>query len=377
MIIPILVIALVTAIIFIILLWRHQRQNVEKVRFLFNAIDNGDYSFRFREDSRSDGRFNAALNRVKLVLEHARDEQIEREKYFELILESVDTGILVIDEERGIVLRCNNAALHLLNRDAITHISQVEEQLKKMSVRESHTVLQGKKVLILGFSDIKGELANQESDAWIKLIRVLTHEIMNSVTPVISLSETLRHHSSGEQREGLEVINRTSKELIRFVETYRKFSHVPTPTLKLFYVRPFLERMKSLTESAVVSDRNILITVNVVPRDLLVYSDEGLMNRVVSNLLKNAVEAIDTNGNIEMHAYSNSQEQVTIDVSNDGPIIPDDVAAQIFVPFFTTKKEGSGIGLSISRQIMRVCNGALDLLTDKKKGITTFRLTFY
>lgn len=377
MIVLLLTIALLAAIVVIILQWRKSKRNTDKVNFLFNAIDNGDYSFRFREDSRSDGKFNAALNHVKKILEHAREEQIEREKYFELILNSVDTGILVVDEQRGIVLRSNHAAQQLLGRDVVTHISQVEEKLKNMSVRESHTVLKGRNVTILGFSDIKGELANQETDAWIKLIRVLTHEIMNSVTPIISLSDTLLRHANGEEHEGLEVINRTSKELIQFVENYRKFSHVPTPQPKLFYVKPFLERMQSLAESGIKQQRkNITISIDVLPKDLLVFADESLISRVVSNLMKNAVEAIDKEGRITAHAYSNKQEQVTIDISDDGGKIPDDIAAQIFVPFFTTKTEGSGIGLSISRQIMRVSNGTLEL-TANDSGDTTFRMIFY
>lgn len=357
-------------------LWRRYHRNIRKVAFLFDALDSGDYTFRFTEgQTYSDERLlNASLNRVKLILQHARDEQKEREKYYELILNSVDTGILVVDEERGIVLQHNQSALRMLKREAISHVNQIKEALQGFSIRESHTVLKGRRVRIIGFSDIKGELANQEIDSWVKLIRVLTHEIMNSVTPIISLSDTLLRHAEGEQQEGLQVINQTGKELIAFVENYRKFTHVPVPKPELFYVKPFIERMQSLCRQSLPPTATI--TVEVEPADLLVYADEALVARVVTNLLKNARQAISPGGHIALHAYTNEQEQVIIDVSNDGAPIPDDVATHIFVPFFTTKKDGSGIGLSISRQIMRLSGGSINLVSTPQDLITTFRLTF-
>ena len=372
----ILSVAVVVLASFCLYLRQRYKGTVRKVAFMFNALDNGDYTFHFPESGHTDDDklLNASLNRVKDILRHARDEQIEREKYFELILDSVDTGILVVDDSRGVVLRSNRAALRLLQRDVITHLDQVKESMKNLSSRETYTELRGRKVRIVALSDIKGELANQETDSWVKLIRVLTHEIMNTVTPIVSLSETLLERPEGERREGLNVINRTSKELIRFVENYRKFTHVPTPVPKLFYVKPFLERMSRLSEP--LFSRGCSIIIKVEPDDLLVYADEGLISRVVSNLLKNAAEAVDEGGHIWLNAYTGEGDTVIIDVVDDGDIIPDDVAAHIFIPFFTTKKEGSGIGLSISRQIMRVSNGFISLVTDKHSGLTTFRLIF-
>lgn len=365
-------IVVLLAIVF--LLWRRNRRMVSKVAFLFNAIDNGDYAFRYSEERKGDAIINQSLNRIKEILQHARDEQIEKEKYFELILDSVDTGVLVVDEERGLVLRCNQAAHKLLNREAITHFNQVSDALKKFSVRETHTILQQRRVRIIAFSDIGGELANQEIDSWVRLIRVLTHEIMNTLTPVISLSEALLPRTEGEQHEGLEVIHRTSKDLIRFVENYRQFTHVPIPQPSPFDVKPFLQRMASQAKPLLRKD--VTITISVEPDDLMVYADEGLIARVVSNLLKNAVEATREGQHIRLNAFSDTDESVVIDISDDGEPIPPDIATHIFIPFFTTKDEGSGIGLSISRQIMRVSNGSIALLPDRHNGQTTFRLRF-
>lgn len=356
--------------------WRRYRSTVGKVAFLFNAIDNGDYNFRFAEGDKVTGDrvLNRSLNRVKGILTHARDEQMEREKYFELILDSVDTGIIVVEESRGVVLRYNRAAQKLLKREVITHVDQIKENMKSFSLRETNTVLKGRRVRIVAFSDIKGELANQEIDSWVKLIRVLTHEIMNTVTPIVSLSDTLLRQSEGEQHEGLSVINRTGKELVRFVENYRRFTHVPTPQPTLFYVEPFLERMSRLV-GQILKD-GCTVAVDVQPKDLIVYADEGLISRVVSNLLKNAAEAVPAGGHIWLKAYTGENDTVVIDVVDDGPMIPGDVASHIFVPFFTTKKDGSGIGLSISRQIMRVSNGFILLVTDRQNKLTIFRLVF-
>lgn len=356
--------------------WRRYRSTVGKVAFLFNAIDNGDYNFRFAEGDKVTGDrvLNRSLNRVKGILTHARDEQMEREKYFELILDSVDTGIIVVEESRGVVLRYNRAAQKLLKREVITHVDQIKENMKSFSLRETNTVLKGRRVRIVAFSDIKGELANQEIDSWVKLIRVLTHEIMNTVTPIVSLSDTLLRQSEGEQREGLSVINRTGKDLVKFVENYRRFTHVPTPQPTLFYVEPFLERMSRLV-GQILKD-GCTVAVDVQPKDLIVYADEGLISRVVSNLLKNAAEAVPAGGHIWLKSYTGENDTVVIDVVDDGPMIPDDVASHIFVPFFTTKKDGSGIGLSISRQIMRVSNGFISLVTDKQNKLTIFRLVF-
>lgn len=365
---------IVTLLAMIILLWRRNRRTVGKVAFLFNAIDNGDYAFRYSEDRKGDAMVNRSLNRIKEILQHARNEQIEKEKYFELILDSVDTGVLVVDEERGLVLRSNKAARKLLNREAITHISQVSDTLKKFSVRETHTILQQRRVRIIAFSDIGGELANQEIDSWVRLIRVLTHEIMNTLTPVISLSEALLPQAEGEQHEGLEVIHQTSKDLIRFVENYRQFTHMPTPQPSSFDVKPFLQRMA--TQAKPLLHKDVTITISVEPDNLMVYADEGLIARVVNNLLKNAAEATTEGQHISLHAFSDTDESVVVDISDDGEPIPRDIATHIFIPFFTTKDEGSGIGLSISRQIMRVSNGSIALLSDRHDGQTTFRLRF-
>ena len=401
----VLLVILVVLIAVNIWLYRHYRRNIKKVTFLFDAIDNGDFSFNFPTEKRfkEDKILHQSLNRIKLFLQHTREEQMDREKYYEQILNAVDTGILVVDDHDNI-LQHNQAALRLLDTDVLTHMNQVKGKLKDehLAKHETQAMLKDKHVRIIALSDVSHELSNQEVDSWIKLIRVLTHEIMNTITPVTSLSETLltRVTEDKDLKQGLETIHKTGTELLAFVNNYRRFTHVPQPQPALFYVEPFLERMALLC--------NHEVEISVSPKDLLVYADESLLSHVVTNLLKNAVEAFNgqeklsaernkQDGNVQgrnkqecrsadlqsaaskkafihLQAYANAQESIIIDVSNNAGLIPEDVASHIFIPFFTTKPEGSGIGLSLSRQIMRVSGGSLSLHQDKAQGITTFRI---
>ncbi len=361
----------VIAVVVYVRLYRRYRRNVDKVKFLFDSIDNLDYSFNFPTDGKkgSDRLMNESLNRIKVILRRDRDEALEREKYYEQIINSVDTGIMVVNA-KGNILQHNKAATRLLGVDVLTHLDRVRDRMdsRNLSKRETPAVLKGKKVSVITLSDINKELSDNESDSWIKLIRVLTHEIMNTITPITSLSETLLRNAKGEQKDGLEVIHRTGKELMAFVENYRKFTHVPAPRPGLFYVKAFLERMASLSECHV--------EITVTPPDLMVYADEGLVSRVVTNVLRNAAQATGQAGRVWIDAYVGDGEAVVIDISNDGELIPDDVAQHIFIPFFTTKREGSGIGLSLSRQIMRLSGGTITLLQDKARHTVTFRLKF-
>ena len=385
----VLLVILVVLVAVNIWLYRHYRRNIKKVTFLFDAIDNGDFSFSFPTEKRfkEDNILHQSLNRIKLFLQHTREEQMDREKYYEQILNAVDTGILVVDGHDNI-LQHNQAALRLLDTDVLTHMNQVKGKLKDehLAKHETQAMLKDKHVRIIALSDVSHELSNQEVDSWIKLIRVLTHEIMNTITPVTSLSETLltRVTEDKDLKQGLETIHKTGTELLAFVNNYRRFTHVPQPQSALFYVEPFLERMALLC--------NHEVEISVFPKDLLVYADESLLSHVVTNLLKNAVEAFrekeredkqecrsadlqsaaSKKAFIRLQAYANAQESIIIDVSNNAGLIPEDVASHIFIPFFTTKPEGSGIGLSL--QIMRVSGGSLSLHQDKAQGITTFRI---
>lgn len=384
------------------------RRNAQKVAFMFDAIDNSDFAFQYatRGRSSSDKLVNRSLNRITQILFQAKADAVQKEKYYELIMNSVNTGIIVLDD-KGIIYQTNNEALRLLGMTVFTNVRQlgrIDRGLEEMiasiqpgnkhqvsflnergnvhlSIRVSEMTLQEKHVRILTINDINSELDDKEIDSWMRLTRVLTHEIMNSVTPITSLSDTLlsiHGNADSEILGGLEVISATGKSLIAFVESYRKFTHIPTPEPSLFYVRKFAERMVKLTRHH-INLPNVRIEVAVEPSDLIVYADENLISQVVLNLLKNAMQAIgseQTDGCICFKAYCNDDEAVLIEVSNNGPAIPPEEAEHIFVPFFTTKEGGSGIGLSISRQIMRLSGGSIALKSAPAAKQTSFVLTF-
>ena len=217
-----------------------------------------------------------------------------------------------------------------------------------------------------------------EQDSWTKLIRVLTHEIMNTVSPIASLSEALaesvddKGNSELDLKAGLETISDSSKNLIKFVQTYRQLSGVAKPIKKALYFQELMDKVIALNHESLISSG---ASCKYIPeeQDLMVYADESQISQILINLVKNALQA--GAKNIVISSRLGVEDEVIVDVSNDGEPIPVASQEQIFIPFYTTKKEGSGIGLSISRQIMRNHNGTIELLASDETT-TVFRLTF-
>lgn len=218
-----------------------------------------------------------------------------------------------------------------------------------------------------------------EQESWTKLIRVLTHEIMNTVSPIASLSEALSHSANvpEEDREmdvkaGLETIASSSKDLIRFVESYRELAGVAKPILKALMLDALVNKVIELTSEQCVTS-GVCCSYKPKTEDILIYADESQISRILINLIKNAIQA--GAKHIWITAEIDSNEQTHIHVANDGLPITPESQEQIFIPFFTTKPEGSGIGLSLSRQIMRAHNGTLELTRSDKES-TEFTMTF-
>ncbi|MCX8461905.1 ATP-binding protein [Bacteroides fragilis] len=380
------------------------RIHTKRVLFMIDALENNDNAIHFPEENTTPETrdINRALNRVGHILYNVKSETAQQEKYYELILDCINTGVLVLNDN-GAIYQKNNEALRLLGLNVLTHIRQLSkvdvtlmqkvefcrtgEKLQitfnnergtvNLSIRVSDITIRKEHLRILALSDINSELDEKEIDSWIRLTRVLTHEIMNSVTPITSLSDTLLSLSDAhdeEIRSGLQTISTTGKGLLAFVESYRRFTRIPTPEPSLFYVKAFIDRMVELARHQNTC-KNITFHTDISPADLIVYADENLISQVVINLLKNAIQAIgtQTDGKIEISARCNDSEEVLIEIKNNGPVIPPEIADHIFIPFFTTKEGGSGIGLSISRQIMRLSGGSITLLPGKE---TKFVLKF-
>ena len=379
--------------------------HTRKVAFLLDAIENNDPALHFYEQvaDKDSSQVNVMLNRIARMLQTIKLETMEREKYYELILDFVETGIVVLDD-KGVVFQHNRKALELLGVDVFTHVKQlgrVSEEVEKvfreimpgqrMKVeytnergkltpyfRASSITIQEKPYRIIAMDDISHELDEREIDSWIRLVRVLTHEMMNSLTPVTSLSEMLLSlpgaQKDEELRQGLETIHTTGQGLVNFVMSYRKLTRLPSPEPTLIDVRPFLERMVQLAKHQHPLSR-VRITLENVQEDLMTFADESMMTQVMTNLLKNAMHAIGKapNGEIRLRAYCDAQDVVRIEVANNGPKITPEIAEQMFVPFFTTKEDGSGIGLSLSKQMMRLQGGNVSLLPYRDEW-TTFAI---
>ena len=377
--------------------------------FLLNALENGDYSFHFSETKLSarEIEMNLMMNRIKEILTKARDEVIENENFLSLILESVSTGIIIIDN-RGIVQRVNHAAVNLLGIPHFSHVNQLHSinetypalfhqlkagdriQISLMNEREELPIsllvtevrLKRGMMRILTLNNIGSELESKEMESWIRLIRVMTHEIMNSIAPITSLSETMQFlYNSGvdsnELRqntlEAFETIHTTAAGLLSFVESYRKFTSVPKPKKQNFVVNALVDKVIKLHEAA-LAEKSVALEIHL-PESLTAYADENLITQVMINLLKNAIEAIkaDNNGKIIISGECNAEGKIDLEVADNGKPIPADVLPHIFIPFFTTKSSGSGIGLSVSRYIMRLHGGKLHHLLSSD-GMTVFQL---
>lgn len=200
---------------------------------------------------------------------------------------------------------------------------------------------------------------------------------MNTITPISSLSETLSHSSNPEElKEGLSVISSSSKGLISFVNTYRTLTKVPKPVKEIITFKNLINKVLTLSKEE-INSRKIKLEISLEPEDIMIYADENLITQVLINLVKNAISAMEetTDPLLKISASINPEsEDISIDISNNGPAISPECQDHIFIPFFTTKNSGSGIGLSISRQIMRLHNGSLKLKSSTDE-LTTFNIS--
>ena len=370
-----------------------------KVAYMLDALEDKELNFRFDERRLRGRKFNRTLNRLRNIFDKERHEIIEQEKYFGLMLDHVKTGIAVVEKD-GRVTYCNNTALNLLGIATFGHIRQLravsdslyesfqtiadgseerasyynESGKMTVSLTASEATIGKETVRIIAFNDISNEIAENEQQSWSKLIRVLTHEIMNTITPIASLSDTLLDFddTSGEIKNGLTTISESSKGLIKFVDSYRNLTRVAPPVRKAFYFRELAERVISLTREQAVMD-GAVCKYEERSEDIILYADEGQITQILINLVKNAIQA--DAKHIEISAEINPSEHIIINVTNDGSPISRESQDEIFVPFYTTKQEGTGIGLSLSRQIMRMHNGTLSLTRSDENG-TVFTLIF-
>ncbi len=392
-----------------------ERSNRDMVRFL-EAIEHADLS-----DSISTGlrgstfdELNTSFARVLGQFRLIRQEREENLRYLETVVQHVGIGLIAYRED-GVVELANTAArrlLHTTRLDRIDHLASVSADLvtslrnakpgqrqmvllkngsgpQQISMLTTQLRLSDRTITVASFQNITSELGAKELEAWQNLIRVLAHEIRNSLTPISSLASTIAESLEVEQKtaaesslgrqemhEALATIQRRSEGLLKFVDSYRRLTRIPAPSFAPVSVAALLGDTITLLQPHIAAG-NITLTHSVEPVDLPVYADAQLIGQVLTNLSLIAVEALAgrSGGEIHLRGMLDGYGRVKISVTDNGPGIVPEALDQVFVPFYTTKKSGSGIGLSLSRQIMRIHHGQLTVSSTPDRE-TTFTLLF-
>ncbi len=394
------------------------RSNRE-ILFFFKALENDDTSIRFPSSRRSQfiDELHLHLNRVNENFQELKLDNEKREQYFGRILEQLSSGLLVISKT-GHINQINEEGLRLLNLSQLTHIKALSPLYpglhKKMldmksldraeiTMMDGETGLKrvlglqlveirlgGEDVRIATLQDLSAGMERKEIDDWIRLIRVMSHEIMNSLAPITSISTTLKevwaeHISKPEGSipteatiqqtiKGLDAIAEQSDGLTSFFESYRVLSRIPDPVKKEFPVCGFFDKLETLVSHYSERSRP-RISFECMNPDLLIEADEQMLTQVLLNLIKNAVQAVEGIEIAEIFVSALPEKnRIVLQVTDNGEGIPPEISDEIFMPFFTTRKKGTGVGLSYSRQVMAMNGGRIEF--DSRPGRTQFRLIF-
>ncbi len=398
-------------------LYNFTSQTNRKLTRFLESVKYSDFISGFTADNKLGASFrdlNAEFNEVLEAFRKARSEKEEHWQYLNTVVQQVRTGILSFDPDGNVQLINANARrfmgvttiknineLKEKNPDLLRAINEVgpgkstlfkSNQEFLLTIQATELRIRGNTMKLLTLQNIQSELQQQEIEAWQNLTRVLRHEIMNSITPISSLTSTLReildhdmtrkeeHYELKEEgaddlREGLSTIENRSKGLIKFIDAYREYTSLPQPKIKTVMIRPFIERVSQLMRTE-IKKTTIELTCTCESEYLTVQADEEMIEQVLINLVKNSLEALhDTpQGKITVHGYYTGTH-IAIEVTDNGPGIIREAMNRVFVPFFTTKKSGSGIGLSLSRQIMQMHNGNLTVTSEP--GVkTVFTMKF-
>ncbi len=387
--------------------------NRKLIRFL-ESVRWSDFSIGFAADNKLGYSFRVLNQQFNEVLDAFRQARAEREanlQYLNAVVHHVSVGLLAFDTEGNVELS-NNAALKLLGIYRLRTLGELQKthpQLmeliqklrsqnnglyqtpneQQLSVYATVIRLRGKTIKLVSLQNIQSELQQKELEAWQNLTRVLRHEIMNSITPITSLIATMQDivtydlevndsnsEAVGDIKEALRTIENRSVGLLNFVNAYRNFTNIPKPDMESMPVKQLINSIFQLMQ-ADAKNAGIQFSFDVNPPDITVLADNEQIEMVLINLVKNAMEALGgkENAAISIKGYRDENQQVTIDVTDNGPGIIPEALEKIFIPFYTTKKTGSGIGLSLSRQIMQMHGGILKAASVVNEG-TTFTLKF-
>lgn len=413
---------LLFAVVQIMLLIRHVDKTNQLLNSFLQSIRYSDFTRTFQVESTDSSlnKLKTTLNEVIRDFQSVRAEKEESYHYLQTIIQHI--GIALIAYQRdGSVELINNATKRLFQVRNLPNIQVLsgyshelvqklltikhgenalvkvrdKDDLLQLSIYGTEFKIHNRNIMLVSIKNIQHELDDKEMESWQKLIRVLTHEIMNSITPISSLSSTVNGlindiiERAGANEQNVEIteelqeissalstIQKRTEGLIQFVNTYRNLTRIPTPNFTIFQVSRLLNNIYEL-HRAKLEALNIECTLIVEPPTLELSADEMLIEQVLINLIKNSMHALEhrTNARIQLRAFLNRRGKITIQVVDNGPGILPEVLDKIFIPFFSTKPLGSGIGLSLSRQIMRLHGGSLNAFSEPEKE-TIITLTF-
>ena len=362
--------------------------NTKLLTFL-TAIEDNDNMVYFPENTgdQVQRQLSRSFNRIISLLNKSKTEYLSQEHFYRELIEEIPDGLIACGPTGNIIL-ANTAALRLLGSELLSHQSQAERLLEKakgqLSVSRRQIRICGDRICILSVKDIKEDLDNKESESWNSLSNILTHEIMNTIAPIVSLSQTLSSYPDSSEKtcRGLNIIKEQSEKLLEFTDSFRHLSHLPPPSIESFPLTAFLHNLRTLIDADLKSS-NIAMRLALHTDDIYVQGDEGQLSQVFLNILKNSIQALsDTrDGKIEIRMATETDSydiqgghRIQIYITDNGPGIAGDLQDKIFIPFFTTKKDGTGIGLSLCRQIIHNHNGNMTLY-ESHPGKTVFRIT--
>jgi nitrogen fixation/metabolism regulation signal transduction histidine kinase len=395
------------------------RSNNELAKFIL-AVKYRDFSQQFNENHTNPSLkdLHHAFNQINKTFRDLSSEKEGQFQYLQTILELIDTGIISFNQQGEVAwvnesfkhtmelpylrnihaLRKRNEGLYqaiMALKPGANQVLKVTVGKKTMQLLLSATAfkLHGDNLTLVAFKNVSTALDETETEAWQKLLRVMTHEIMNSVAPIASLADTLRKHVRLEKEaiteppmphsgllddveEGIGIIQSRSEGLLKFAQIYRNFSKITNPILTTMYVQELFNSIGRLLK-AQLDDKRITLVLTVTPPDLVLQADTHLMEQVLINLVLNAAKAVRDRENpqIQLVAKQDEHERVVLEVIDNGTGIPPEVIDSIFIPFFTTHKDGSGIGLSLAKQIMHLHKGSIQVQSVEKEG-SVFRLQF-
>jgi nitrogen fixation/metabolism regulation signal transduction histidine kinase len=413
-----------TGLIFLVifqayLLVNHVNKTNTDLEKFFSSVQDHDSSVRFPENTRNNSfrKLHARMNHLNTVIQHIKIENERTSHFLQSVVDHVDIGVISFDGNGRIDI-FNRAAKKYLNGQQPRHLSSLrtmndeifqiinaikpgQDVLHKMKtgnllqsilVKATELKFESNIIKLVSFQDISSELDKKELESWQRLIRVLTHEIMNSISPITSLTsvisgyfknkdsedpvapEKINHQIITKTLSGLNTIEETGRGLLDFVDKYRSLTSLPKPNLSNFTVESLFLKCKLLMESNI--PKNIKIITSVYPEGMVLLADYAQVEQVLINLIKNASEALSgrKNGTIQLKAFY-ADDSTILQVEDNGMGISADIIEDIFVPFYTTKANGSGIGLSLARQIMQNHNGTITVNSVPNEG-AEFTLRF-